>query len=297
MTKQRKNEFLVGLTVLVGLLILLFAFSYFKEWNTGRGTYALTMRFPTSAGVQAGDIVTVNGVRAGKVEQVTIQRNAVLVRALLAEEFALSEDAHPVIQMLELMGGKKIEISQGVSNVPLDVTKELAGSVDPDIAGALALVGQLQGDVRSIAEKANRLLDNLNAVAGDSSMIAALKTTVRTLDVLARDMRRLVSENAGNANEIAGHVATLTHRADSLLAVFPPRVQRSLDRADRTLVGADSLVTDIRGVVTELRTGQGLVPRLLNDTTLARNVDRLLQKVDSLTDIINGGQLRIKIRL
>jgi hypothetical protein len=63
------------------------------------------------------------------------------------------------------------------------------------------------------------------------------------------------------------------------------------------LTGADSLIAETRGLLDELRNGRGLVPRLLSDTTLARSVDRLILKVDTLADVVNGGQLRIKLRL
>lgn len=297
MHNQRKNEILVGVTVLAGIAILLFGFSYFKEWNTGQGTYALRIRFPSSGGLAAGDQVSINGVRAGKVTTVAIERNTVLVTVAMNSEFILAADARPVIQMLELMGGKKIEITQGVNPAPWDISKEMQGTVDPDIAGALGMVGGLKGDVQSLTTKANLLLDNVNAVAGDSVLVGALKETVLTLNILAHDMQRLVKENSADAREITRNVAMLTRRADSLLAVLPPRMERSLDRADHALSSADTLLADTRALLSEIRNGRGLIPRLLSDTTLSASVDRLILKVDTLTDIINGGQLRIKIRL
>jgi phospholipid/cholesterol/gamma-HCH transport system substrate-binding protein len=294
---QRRNEILVGLTVLAGIAILLAGFSYFREWNAERDTYALRMRFPSSGGLAEGDQVSVNGVRAGKVTAVAMDRNAVVVTAAIANGFIISADARPVIQMLELMGGKKIEILQGTDPAPWDAAKEMQGTVDPDIAGALAMVGELKGDIPAMVAKANRLLDNANAVAGDTALVGALKETVLTLQALARDMRRMVAANESDARAIVRTVTALTRRADSLLAVLPPRVERSLDRADRALTGADSLIAETRGLLDELRNGRGLVPRLLSDTTLARSVDRLILKVDTLADVVNGGQLRIKLRL
>jgi phospholipid/cholesterol/gamma-HCH transport system substrate-binding protein len=295
--EYRRNEIKVGLTMVVGLAVLLFGFSYFKEWAMSSDTRLLMIRFPTSAGLQAGDQVTINGVKAGKVSAVEVERNSVLVRAELRAEFALASDAVATIQMLELMGGKKIEIRQGASETPFELSHIMIGRVDPDIAGAFAMVGQLEDNVRALTEKANTLLDNVNTIAGDSVMVAALKETVSSLRVLTRDMRVLVTDNRANIQDVAATVVRLTHRTDTLLTELRPLVTTDLKKADALLTGADTLLTDVRGVVSDIRNSKGMFHRLLADTTLNQRFDVLLSRLDSVTAIILDGQLRIKLRL
>jgi ABC-type transporter Mla subunit MlaD len=297
MQEYRRNEIKVGLTVIVGLLVLLFGFSQFKDWALNSKQHELLMRFPTSAGLQAGDVVTINGVKAGKVVAVDIERNNVLVKAELRDEFSVASDAVATIQMLELMGGKKIEIRQGVSPTPLAAGAIMEGKVDPDIAGAFAMVGELEHNVRALTEKAIALLDNVNAIAGDSVMVAAIKQTVAGLRVLTADMRTLVADNRSDLRDITRTVTTLTHRTDTMLSELRPLVTTDLRKADKLLGGADTLLTDIRAVVAEFRDSRGMVHKLMTDTTLNRRFDALLTKLDSVTSIIVDGQLRIKIRL
>ena len=297
MQEYRRNEIKVGLTVIFGLIALLFGFSQFKEWTLTADTRPLLIRFPSSAGLQAGDQVSVNGVKAGRVASVTVERNSVLVQVDLMTEFVVASDATATIQMLELMGGKKIEIRQGMSPEPFDPARVMAGKVDADIAGAFSMVGDLESSVRTLTSKANSLLDNENAIAGDSIMVAALRETVSSLRVLAGDMRILVTDNKADIGEIARTLAALTRRTDTMITELHPLVTSDLKRADAVLAGADTLLSDIRSVVSDIRDSRGLFHKLITDTTLNTRVDELIGRIDSVTAIIIDGQMRIKIRL
>ena len=80
MNDKLRTEIRVGVTVILGIAVLLFGFSWFKEWTMTGGFYTLKMRFDNSSGLQNGDPVMINGVRAGKVTLVKVESNTVLVR-------------------------------------------------------------------------------------------------------------------------------------------------------------------------------------------------------------------------
>ena len=112
MKEKQKHELKVGLTVLVSFAIIAGGFFLVKEWSLSGNEYPLLIRFETSAGIQKGDLVTINGVKSGRVDNVLVDGTSVLIRTMMKEEFKLTSDAHARIQMVELMGGKKIEITQ-----------------------------------------------------------------------------------------------------------------------------------------------------------------------------------------
>lgn len=297
MKDHRRNEIKVGLTVLFGLLLLLFGVASFKNWTLGTSDYQLTIRFPTSASLQMGDEVSVNGVRAGRVESVMLDRNTVLVRARIQTEYPLRQDATARIQMLELMGGKKIELQQGTSEAPFDLNMVMNGSVDPDIAGALGMVGNFEGDVKRISGKTTELLDNVNNVVGDREFITSLKEAVENLRVISSEVRQLVSANRSNANTIADNVVKLTNRVDTLLTETRPFINSALRKSDHAITSADSLMSEVHSLVTEIRESKGLVSRLLHDQALSRRLDTMLTRVDSLTSIIINGEFVTRVKL
>ena len=297
MNDQRRIEIRVGITVLAGILILFLGFTFFKEWRLSGGTYTLAMRFANSSGLQPGDPVMVNGVRAGKVSMVKVDKNTVLVNAEIDREYQLAEDAIPTIQMLELMAGKKVEIRQGSSARMLDPSAELHGGVDPDIAGAFGVLGSLRAKVEQMAEKANALLDNTNGILGDKEFTGALKGSVGHLEVISRDMQELISSNQNNVNELSATLIRITRRIDTMLVELRPKASRGLDAADHLAGRADSLLSDVHDVVAEIKSSQGLLHKVLVDTSLNIRLDRMIAKLDTVAQIIIDGQLHIKLRL
>lgn len=297
MKEQQKNEIKVGATVLIGLAVLLFGFATFKNWSVGAKEYELRLFFPASAGLEVGDQVTVNGVRAGKVESVLLQDGGVQVHARLAADIAVKRDARAVIQMLELMGGKKIEIRQGSEGPDLEAGTLLVGTVDPDIAGALGLLGEMQGNVRDIGVQADSLLRGINAVVGDRAFITALKQSVANLHAVSADLRGYVARNNHNLDALTVNAVALTERVDTLLAELQPAVRGSLRGADRVLGGADSLIGEVRGLVDEIRDSRGLLHTALHDTTFVRRLDAMLVKLDTLSSIIINGEFETNVSL
>ena len=297
MKEQQRNEIKVGLTVVVGLLILLAGFSVFKDWSIGRSEYAVKIHFPHSAGLESGDEVAVNGVQSGKVSSVELENGGVLVTALIESDVQVYEDAQPVIQMLELMGGKKIEIRQGGDGKPVGPDDVLEGSVDPDISGALGLLGQMKGDVQNIAMQSDSLLRNLNAIVGDKRFIGSLKETAANLHVLSAELRLYMTRNSDNINDLTVNLTSLTGRVDTMLVALQPAIEGSLEKSDRVLTGADSLIADVHGLVREIRDSRGMLHTAIHDTSLVGRMDRMLMKLDTLTTILIEGEFNTHIDL
>lgn len=297
MKEQQRNEIKVGLTVVTGLLILLAGFTVFKDWSIGRSEYRLQVHFPHSAGLESGDQVSVNGVRSGKVASVELENGGVLVTALIESDVQVYRDARPVIQMLELMGGKKIEIRQGIDGTPVGPDDVLVGSVDPDIAGALGLLGEMKGDVQDIATQSDSLLRNLNAVVGDRRFIGSLKETAANLHALSAELRIYMERNSENINDLTVNLASLTGRVDTMLFELRPAVEGSLEKSDRVLTGADSLITDVRGLLREVRDSRGMLHAAIHDTSLVGRMDRMLMKFDTLASILIEGEFNTNIDL
>ncbi|MBE0645721.1 MAG: MCE family protein [Bacteroidetes bacterium] len=297
MKEQQRNEIKVGLTVVVGLAILLVGFSTFKDWSVGADEYTIRMRFPVSAGIDVGDQVTVNGVRAGKVDAVDLLNGGVEVHALISSDIVIKENARPIIQMLELMGGKKIDIIQGNDGAALPEDGLLMGRVDPDIAGALGLLGDVQENVRNIGSQADTLLRSINAIVGDRAFVSSLKETVANLHAVSGDLRAYMVRNNRNIDVITVNMVSLTERVDTMLAELQPAVSGALHKSDRVLGNADSLIAEVRGIVGEIRGSRGLLNTVLHDTTFVHRMDTMLRKLDTLSSIIINGEFITNIDL
>jgi ABC-type transporter Mla subunit MlaD len=296
MKETRRNEITVGLTVLAGLMILAVGMTTFKECSYSQAEQRLRMRFPESAGLQVGDIVTFNGVKSGRVDNITLEQYSVLVDAVLDDPVMVTVDARPVIQMLELMGGKKIEIRQGVGRPSTD-QDVLQGSVDPDISGALGMLGEIRGDVKTMTRDASSLLATASRELSDTVLYADLRSTVSNVRSITNDMRHLLRMHAADITHISRNAVNITAKTDSLIDMLSPRIDASLGSAQQVMLETDSLVSDLRAMIADVRSSRGLFNAAVYDTTLVPRLTRMMERVDTLTSVIVDGQMRIRIRL
>jgi phospholipid/cholesterol/gamma-HCH transport system substrate-binding protein len=293
--EQQRNEIKVGLTVVVGIAILFLGFSTFKDWSVGADEYVIVMRFPSSAGLSIGDQVSVNGVRAGKIESVELLDGGVEVHARMPRSVEIKRNALPVIQMLELMGGKKVEIRQGNEGPALADGEVLHGRVDPDIAGALGMLGGMEGSVENLTAQADTLLRGMNGIVGDEAFVASLKSTVANLHTVSEDLRSYLRRNNRNIDALTENFVSLTGRVDTMLAELQPALGGSLKKSDRLLGNADSLVTEVRTVIDEIQGSRGMLNTILHDTTFVHRMDMMLDKLDTLTRVILDGELKVNV--
>lgn len=297
MKEKQKNEIKVGLTVLIGLIILLTGFYLVKEWSVSGSDYPLTIRFETSAGLQRGDIVTVNGVKSGKVESINVDGNTVLVRAMLNNAISLTSDADASIQMLELMSGKKIEIKQGLSKEKFDRNKILIGRVDPDIAGALAIVGQVKGDIVPLSSNANQLLVNLNKLLGDPDLQSSVKETFSNLNKTMIELREMVAENRANTKRITENLSRLTSELDTIASQSKPQLKKTFDNANSALAQTDTLFLEVRSLLHDVRSGNGMLHQALYDSTFTSKIDTIMIRINQVLDVLLDKGMKVRVRL
>lgn len=296
MKDSRRNEVTVGLTVLAGIAILAFGIMTFKEWSVTDAGARVNMRFPESAGLQIGDVVTLNGVNAGRVESIELEQHSVLVRVSMHEHQAISVDAKPVIQMLELMGGKKINIRQGIGR-PATSDDILEGSVDPDISGALGMLGDAREEIDSMTRNAAALLASANRELSDTTMFADIRQAVQNVRVITAEVRSLLHDHSADVSRLAVRAVAVTERTDSLLAMLGPRLSTSLESAQNIMLRSDSLVVDVRSMLSDIRNSKGLINTVVHDTALVTRMRQMMDRVDTLAAVIVNGQMRIKLRL
>jgi phospholipid/cholesterol/gamma-HCH transport system substrate-binding protein len=86
---------------------------------------SVAIRLATSGGIDAGSPVVVNGVRRGTVTQVSNDNGGVLVTATLDDVSDLRSDAQALVSILEITGGKKIELTPGSAATALNPSAEI----------------------------------------------------------------------------------------------------------------------------------------------------------------------------
>lgn len=259
MTKEERTDIRVGITVLIGIVMLLAGIAWAKHWHIGAAEETHEARFPSAAGLQVGDPVDVNGVKLGSVQEIKLEPTDVIVTMAFPDHIYLRSDASASIAMLELVGGKKIELRPGTSATSFPANGIIPGSNAGDISSIVAMITSLSTTLTSITGKTDTLFTSLDGILRGDTFKTKLN---HTLD---------------EASGALAQVNTAANRASALFAEYGPTL-------GRTLEATDSAMRNVSGIIGENRAGF----RVFIDSGVRAVADarRSITRLDSL---LSGG--------
>lgn len=240
---------IIGLLVIV--LVVVLAFNGPALFGGGT-TYQAEFR--EAAGLTAGDMVTVAGVEAGRVQDVELDGDHVLVTFRVADAW-VGDRTSASIQIRTLLGAKTLALDpQGDADLDADGVIPLARTSSPfDVVEAFdGLSGTLdQIDTGQLAQSLNTLSDTFKdtppEIRGALDGLSRLSTTIASRD---EEIRKLLA----GTHELAGVLADRNADVEKLLKdgnLLLDELQRRRDAISRLLDGTIALSEQLRGLVAD----------------------------------------------
>jgi phospholipid/cholesterol/gamma-HCH transport system substrate-binding protein len=276
----------VGLTVLIGLALLLFGIGLAKKWNPfGSVPHVLHAKFATAGGIETGDPVFIRGIKHGTVTEINPLPDSGLIITMNVDQApTLHEDAKATIMMLELMSGKKVEIDEGTNGKPfLQVKDTIQGFSPGDLSSLVTLLNSLSGSLPSIVRNMDTVLGNLTDFFDNGKFkqktYSAIDDAARTLN----DLHNVLTENRESLKRTIDQADVLTREFNSTVVSLRPGATALIDsmrvfvkKAGMTLSGADSLLGSLNEMMAASKDKKSLLYRLAYDKEMANRFDSLL---------------------
>lgn len=298
MKDQRKTEIRVGITAALAIVVLIAVFSWAKNFSLYGGEKTVSVRFESTAGLEKGDPVTINGVRKGFVDDIIIDGNSVIVRTVIDSDVELKKDASFAISMLDLMGGKKIEVKPGTSAGRLDWSKMQNGEFYADIPAVMAMLGSVQNDLVNIIKDVRVSLTSINKVLADKDFDQQIKTSLSNLAEVSGKLNAMIDENRSNIKSMTSNGARLADQSADFFEKNKASITRTLEDTETILKNTNELVLRLQKLTDETTSGGNNLGKLLYDKSLADDLKTTLQQVKELTELfreqIRGEGLKVK---
>lgn len=230
---KRRDEVLVGATVLVTLALIIGGALWLSATRIGGGGRIHQARFRTVGGLGVGNPVVLRGVRVGRVQAIRLAKNN-WVEADLQIYGDPSLPVKPAIiaASASLFGEWQagiIDLTQGVDdpNVKRDLEAAMAGggtawpgATLPDIGQLTAQAGRIASDIASVSSRIGS--------AFDSQMVSRLRQSVSDFGRVADQLSHFTQEQT---NILSG-VGQNLQRGSDVLATAATSLQNSLGRID-----------------------------------------------------------------
>lgn len=298
MDKEKKTEIRVGLTVLIALILFGFIYGWSKNYSLSSNKEILKIEFPTVAGLEIGDLVSVNGVRKGLVESIISDGGKALVNIEFNEPVTLKSDATFSIMMLDLMGGKKIEIASGSSNELLDFSKKHNGKFAGDISTAMATLHSVESDLVVLLRELKTSIENLNNVTGNKNFAQNVNSSLSQLNKLTANMNAILTENREGFNDLLVATEKLVGNSNDFIEQNGSNINSLILGLDSAVIVSKTLITQMSTVIDETMQSNNNLGKFLYDEHIISDLKRSLKQINKLTKTINNqlenGGLEVK---
>lgn len=293
MNAQRKTEIKVGITAIVGIVLLVWIIGWAKNISFIDKNVNYKIEFKNVSGLEIGDNVTINGVRKGSVENITVTGSTVLVEVAIPKDVLIPEDSKFYITMLDLMGGKKVEIRPGKSDNNINPEAIQKGDFQFDIAEVMSFVGTAGEGIPAMMSKIDTALSAINSYLKDEEIKGDVKSGLKNLVGLASDFRSLISEQRGHIDQLIKNSLKLTENADSLTTTASAFIKEnqdsiatSISNLNRLLVQSDALIKKFDGILDETTLQKNNLGKLMYDETSFDDLKITLKEAKELLILV-----------
>ena len=311
MMTDRKKEVRVGIVPLLSLIVLIAGITIGKGLIVGVSQNTLSFTFPSSGGIEIGAPIFINGVKRGSVISTENINGGVAIAGSIDDISDLHPDAQAKISMLEITGGKKIDITPGISSGNLDISKPIAGTISADATELISLVGDLGADASVIVKRLDSVLAQANSLLSDGIVVKQLRNTIKNADELMITLNALMGDNKENMRNLIKDLGALAKDAKSAVNNNEPKLrsilikldslagsgQRLMAKTDTALAGVTDLTVETKDMMKDIKTNGSFINKLLYDKTTSKSIDTTLQRVNDLLLKIHEHGLNANIRL
>lgn len=299
MKKLFNKEFAIGASVIAAIAILVFGIDYLKGINLFKPANFYVIAYDNVAGLETAAPVTIQGYKVGQVRDIRFpydRPGKVEVDVALDKNLHLPEGSVACLTP-SLLGGPSIEITLGNGKNMIPVGGELQASHKADMMSGVT--DGLMPKVMEVIPQVDSLLMNLNRLAGDPALLAA----IRRLDAITANLEATTSA----LNSAVGRELPVIMRNTSKMTVTLDTTTRNLANLsyklkslplDATVDNINDLTANLSQFSAQLNDPNSSLGKLTNDPELYNRLNRVAADVDSLiVDIKKNPKRYISIKL
>jgi phospholipid/cholesterol/gamma-HCH transport system substrate-binding protein len=234
---------------------------------------------------------------------ITLYENAVVSKrsASLLGEFYLEVD--PGTPAAQVNGQRRemriLKSGEEIKNVREPVAM---GEIMDNVGSLLPILHDILEDVRRLTSGTiSDIADNVNKLIETNSVV--LERLLNRMDTIAANVEGVTTAEAGDVKESIKNVREITESIKSLVGTTQGqvagtgnKVQGSIDRLQSTLDNLDKSMHNIEAITERVDKGEGTVGHLMNDDTIARNVEDITENASTFVRGITKLQTIVGLR-
>ncbi|WP_428267353.1 MlaD family protein [Haliangium sp.] len=320
--------------VKVGILVLVMAAAGYGVWQSigggreGAGAAIMVAKFKDASGMPVGSRVVVAGLPVGDIAELGIEGRYAKVSFRLREDIPVWSNAIVFKKSSSLLGDYYLEVDPGtersldaqgnlVTNQRLPAGAEIPTVIEatspdellrrvnesmPNVDAVLLSMRDLSEDLRRVVNgplaSVSERIDGLVQTEAEhvSSILARLDRSMANIEAISGDIRGFTGGSNSQVERILDRLEEAATEARDLVVTARTEVEQTgatvrekLDQVDQILESTSSIARKIDG-------DEGTLGRLVNDSTIADNVEEITDDAKSFLGSLVGLQTYVGLR-
>ncbi|MBX6364416.1 MAG: MCE family protein [Gemmatimonadetes bacterium] len=288
MDRRKRNLTALGLLVVGSALVFLWGFYFLLGTPVVGGGRKIYVLLEDGAGLKRGDRVQLQGVQVGSVSGVELRSaNRVVATLRLSAPLPLPADTRAAVRG-DVFGAHSMDLIPGTALVKLDAGDTIRGESAPALPD-LAL--ELSAQARRVLGGADSLLN--------PEVVRGVHLAASTLPASAQELQAVLTELHGAAASLRRSArAAEDARSGATLGAALAEVERSARSLAAAAASMDRSMASLASVLAKVDAGEGTLGRLVNDTTLYRDMQSAAREMAALaTDVRRNPKRYITVKV
>jgi phospholipid/cholesterol/gamma-HCH transport system substrate-binding protein len=298
----------VGASILVALFIFVAGLVWLKEVSVASQMVNYMVIFPEVGTLQIGDPVYVNGVKKGTVQKIELRGTEVSTALNMDKRINITDSVRVSVVNVGLLGERGIGVTlspHGRTVPPVTAASSdtvfIRGRFDTGISEAMGMLGTVLAEVETLVVAVS---DIVHATVGDSAFITQFHDIVGKLDTTLVVANRMLKRNEPVLNAamsdlriVSRDLKGMIDRNSESLDVILADGKTLMTKGIALIEHADSLVADVKVVLSNLESGKGSLGKLYTDDAFYNELRTVMASVDTLVTEVQQDALRLRVRL
>ncbi len=311
MKNNRSIEIKVGLVSITAVILFILGITFGRGLYVSVNPVTVKLRFSNSGNIQISAPVFVNGVKRGTVSSVKNDNGSVLITADVDDIKDLRKDASARISILEITGGKKIDIFPGGAPEKFNPSMEIPGKTAADFSDVVYYVGELGSQGMVLISRLDSISGSINELLADKKFIENIKSTVENTSMLASETQKLLTDNIVGIELTLKNLKSISTELNNSIKENSPRLDTIINKVDLTLTdsraliaktdkfitNAELILNNLKDMTDSVRNGNGFVNKIIYDKEFSIRLDSTITNLSEFIKQVQQYGVNANIRL
>ncbi|MCG8425247.1 MAG: MlaD family protein [Proteobacteria bacterium] len=320
--------------VKVGLLAMLLVGGGYVVWSgigttaSGSKNYTLSAKFRDASGLPVGSAVMIAGLPVGEISVLAIDGRYAKLTFLVRDDVVVWSNAVVLKKSSSLLGAYYLEIDPGmpqsinsggqqVQNTRLedgDTIERVVEATSPDelmrrieetmpnVDNVLLSVRDLADDLRRIVNgPLQSIMDRVDDLVQSeaetvSRILARADRSLERIELITADVRKVTRGSDEKVDKILDNIEKASQEARELIASVQKEVEDTGTKVREKLDLVDEVLVSSSSIAKKIDENEGTLGRLVNDPTIADNVEEITEDAKDFLGGLFGLQTYVGLR-